>query len=180
MAEEKEEKEEKPKEKVKKFSLADVPTRIKVISVIVIFYLYTRSNTTSSELLLAGGGVFLLWYFTGKDVGKEKDVLSPQEAYTLLKTDIEKRKETGRIPKFTKVYIDNDGLKHHNAMPDFYIFGLEYQPPYANTEFKRAIVSAVGNTKGYVTIQDSNGRTTGTEVIPSKVLVPPWIKTAEK
>lgn len=176
----KEEAEQKHEEHVTWFQ--KVPPIWKIGGVAVLFLKYqdiSNRHGQLSEMWLWVGTVLLIWYFLGSATKKaENKILTPEEAERELRKEIERRRKNGRIPQFARVYItENDGLFHHEGMPQHYQIGIEIIEDNIR-KYKRAIVNAEGDTKGYVTIQDNVGSLTGREPIPK--VTPKWIDDAMK
>jgi len=157
---------------------------MKLAGVVVIFIKYL-------SLVSKGGDIKEIWiwvivvliilYILGTE-GKrrESEILTAAEAEDALEKEIERKRKKGQIDRWATIYIGpNNGLQHHEGLPQHYLIGVEIVSQKSR-EYKRGLVFAEGTTKGYVTIQDSNGKLTGQETIPIVSPLPKWLKRSKK
>lgn len=184
---EKEEQDKKEKEKVeeKKVGFFDkVPVFAKIGGAAVLLWKFLEIRNRGGELnemSVWAFAVLAVWYMWGS-AGKKVDtgILTRKEAVDLLRKEIEIMKRDGEIEPFSQVFIGpNIGLFHSEGMPQHYQIGVEIVEE-DHREYKRGIVYAKGDTKGYVTIQDNLGKLTGREPIPTKYPIPTIMRKANK
>lgn len=182
--EEQKEKEEVKKKEGEKTWFQNVPVVWKLGGIGLIFVKYlmiVNAKGNISELWFWIIAVLVAWYLIGQ-AGMKRDtgVLTPEEAEAALKKEIARKVKDGQISKWAKIYVGpNNGLYHHEGMPDYYIIGVEIIT-YNKREYRRGLVFAVGKTKGYATLQNVSSEITGTETVPSVVIIPPWLKRSKK
>lgn len=174
MAEEKNVKKEEKKETW----WEGIPMGFKALAIGILAFIFWRGNivTDQNTFLWLGIAAFVFWLLY-KGQFKE-EMITPEVAEELTKKELERKQKENQFPANTKIYIGpNNGLKHHRAMPQHYIIALKIDYPDHLTEYKRAVVDA---KTGFVTIQDSVGKTTGREAIPTKDIVPAFLKQAKE
>lgn len=120
-------------------------------------------------------GVVIMWYFLGRDLSLvETGILSPAEADDAARKEIMRKKKDGAISMNAKTTLGpNNGLYFLEGMPVHYQIELTIEED-GFTEYKRVIVNAKGEAKGYATIQSNAYRLSGREAIPK--ITPGWIK----
>lgn len=169
---EEEKKEEEGKKENEPSWFQKVPAMFKLIALVFLLIQYQK-------IVSGGGNIKEMWtwvavtlialYFLGTE-GKrrEPDILTPEDAELALKNEITRKIKDGQIDRWAKVFIGpNNGLFFYEGMPRHYQIGVEISTD-GRKEYKRGIVNAEGNTKGYATLQDHPGKVTGRELIPIK------------
>ena len=163
--EEEEKKEEEVKEQKKVNWFNKVPVIFKVAAVIILFVRYqsiTTSGGNIQELWLWGGIILAVLYFLGSESKKiDSGVLTPEEAMKALKKEIERKIKDGEISRWAKISRGPDiGLFRYEGMPRHYQIEVEIIDDLGR-HYKKGIVDAAGETKGYVTLIDSIGKYDG-------------------
>ena len=177
--------EEIVKEKEKRQSwIRKVPPLMILVGIVIVFIRYQSLVSQSKELgelFIWAAAVVLVWYLlAGTTMDKDTRVLTPKEAFDLLVAEVNQRRKDNRILQNAKVFYSiNDGLQHHEGMPDHYIIGMTIRTD-RKISYKKAVVIAVGETKGYITIQGHPGEVQGTEALQKVVIVPGYMKRAKK
>lgn len=179
---EEEKKEEKKVEEKKVSWFTKVPTIYKLLAGGLLFFKYQSIINTGAnlqELWMWVIFIILGLYFIGTEgVRRETIILEPKDAEEALKKEIVRKIKEGQISRWAKIYVGpNNGLFHHEGMPQHYQIGVEIIDD-SGRQYKRGIVFAEGNTKGYATLQDSSGKLTGRESIP--IATPKIFKTLKK
>jgi hypothetical protein len=159
---EKEEKEKKEKEPTW-FNKVPVIYKISALAVIIIRYQSIVSSGGSlQELWVWVGIALIILYFLGSE-GKRRDtgILTPQDAMKALKKEMERKMQAGEISRWAKVHLGPDiGMFRFEGMPRHYQIEVEIVDDLGR-HYKRGIVDAAGDTIGYVTLIDSEGKYDG-------------------
>jgi len=180
--EDKKEEEEEKEEKDKTTWFQKVPARWKIAAAGVLFFKYqsvVSKGGNLQELWMWAIAAVAILYFMGSEGQKfESKILTPEEAEESLEKEIKRKIKKGQIPRWTKWYIGpNNGLKFNEAMPQHYSIGVtlidDDKPRY-----KKGIVIAEGEAKGYATIQNNPGEFQGYEDI--SIGRPAWMKDIKK
>ena len=180
--EEKKKKEDEKKEQLNWFQR--VPILYKIVGAAVVFVKYlaiTSAHGSLKELVPWVVGVLIIWYIMGSHTQKlDTGVLTPEQAERCLKEEIKRKVKDGQIPRFSQIYIGPvNALFHDEGMPQHYQIGLEMVHDHTR-HLMKAIVPAVGDTKGYVTLQENVGNFRGVDVLNKISALPPWYKNAKK
>jgi hypothetical protein len=186
MKEEEKKEKELEEEKKERFKppnfLARVPMIWKFGGIAWVFIKYTeitQKNGQISQLFIHVALVLIMWWVIGSGAPiKDKKILTPEEALDEVDKHVKWLKRKNRIAKFARVYIGpNAGLFHSEALPQHYLIGVEIEENN-NLSHYQATVYAVGDSRGYVTLQESSTKITGREPIPVKFPVPASWKAA--
>ena len=182
---EEKEKQEKDKEEKKQENwFTKVPAIWKLGGLGVIFFKYQSlisSGGEIKELFIWIIVIVLVWYFIGSESKRRTtEILTPREAEEALDKEIQRKIKKGQINKWAKIYTGpNNGLFHHEGLPQHYQIGVEIVSEKSR-EYKRGVVFAEGETKGFATLQEGRGRLTGREAIPVISPIPNWLKRSKK
>lgn len=182
----KEEKENEQKAKATRTSsFANVPIAFKILGFLFLFLKYneiTQRKGNISEMWIYIIMVGVVWYFLGMDyIQQRTGILSPKEAYDCLRSEVNIMKKDGRIKYNQKIVINPvQNLATHEAIPTYYIFSVILYSNDAGVMKYKAMVSAKGETMGFVYMVKSTTEERGDGAEHTKSIVPKFVKDADK
>lgn len=175
---------EKAQKSTGSFQWSKVPKYAQLggIAVLALKYIsITQNKGNMNELWMWVVFVIVVWFILGT-WGKtaENTILTPEEADIAARKEIARKIKDGQISKNARWFLGpNNGLFHSEGLPQHYLIQLEIIEDYYK-EYKRCMVFAQGNTKGFVTIQDTLGKLDGRTPVPVISPLPVWAKRMQK
>lgn len=169
----------------RKSSFANVPLFGKILGVLFIYLKFNEIQSRQgnlSELWIYLIVVGVVWYFWGMDAKATTDhILSPKEAYDCLRKEISIMMKDGRIKYNQKAIITPvQNLQTHESIPTYYIFSVQLYSNDAGVQKYKAMVSAKGETIGFVYMVKAPVEIRGDEAEHTKSIVPKFVKDSEK
>jgi len=175
----KEEKElKKRKEEKKDWWWTRLPRNIKMIILGLIFIVFYQAQQSGEPVqwMYIAFLVGVAWL-----LGKEKKIEEPINEFMAIKLTKEKIEEKilyGDLPKGTLYWVgENAGLKVSKGYPIHYLVEVTLKKPNGRKIYKQAKVDIKTLD---VTLQDSIGKITGREPVPTRIIIPEFLEQIKK
>jgi hypothetical protein len=167
-----------------KSNLWNVPPIYLIGGVLVLFFRFQYLSSTGGNIqeiwlwLIVMG---LIWWFLMQGTKKfDRSVLTPEEAEEATEKELLRKIHKGQIEAVKYFIGPNNGLQWHEGLAKYYLIEIQFMNAMNYVEYKRAMVMAEGDAKGYVTIQDNVGKLTGRETVPIISPLPSWMRRMER
>lgn len=174
----KEEKEIKKKKEEKGDWWSRLPSNLKVIGIAITAFLFYQSQQTGEPIQWLWIGLcWLILYLQAKEKPVE-EIMNESLARKLVKDKFKEYISNGDLPTGTDTWVDENGdIKYSEAIPSYYLFGALLRFPNGERIYKQAKVYI---KTWDVLIQDSVGKITGREPVPTKKIIPEFINVLKK
>lgn len=171
---EEEKKIEKEEPKEYRNAFFELPMYIKAGGAAVALLFFYEYQSTGNQNYLYGmiGTLVVMWILGRSMIRPDLGILKPYEAELEIEKELKRKLRWDQIHKGVTWRIGPyNGLKYHNALPQFYLYPVTIRGQNFGINNLQAQVFAVGKEKGIVTFQKADYEITGKETVPTRDII---------